>query len=162
MTNQAQLYNHDVHAWAKMQARFLRQGKLKSLDVDHLILELEDMGRSHQRELVSRFIILIAHLLKWEFQRERLTEQWRDFEGKSWRNTIIEQRLQLALLLKQAPSLKSRLAYTLDDAYPSARRLASQETDMDIDMFPETCPYTPSQLLDDQFYPVAGTFKGHE
>ena len=153
MTHQTQLYNQDIQAWAQTQIQLLRQGQLSALDVDHLILELEEMGKSNQRELTSRLIILIAHLLKWEFQRQHLTEQWRNFEGKSWRNTIIEQRLQLTLLLKQAPSLKSSLTQTLAEAYPAARRLASQETDMEIDTFPETAPYTPVQLLDEHFYP---------
>jgi hypothetical protein len=161
MTNQTQLYEQDVHAWAQTQVQLLRQGQWDALDIDHLILELEDMGKSHQRELASRLIILIAHLLKWEFQRARLAEQWREFEGKSWRNTIIEQRLQLALLLNQAPSLKSTLAQTLIDVYPTARQLASKETDMSLETFPETCPYALAQVLDEAFYPATGAATPH-
>lgn len=41
---------------------------MSEIDVKHLIEELEDMGKSNKRELTSHFKILIAHLLKWQFQ----------------------------------------------------------------------------------------------
>ncbi len=30
--------------------------------------EIEDVGKSEQRELASRMAVLIAHLLKWKYQ----------------------------------------------------------------------------------------------
>ncbi len=33
--------------------------------------EIEDVGKSEQRELASRMAVLIAHLLKWKYQPSR-------------------------------------------------------------------------------------------
>jgi len=154
MSGHSTLYEQDTDRWAKQQIELLRQGKTQDLDVANLIAELEDMGKSSLRELESRFIVLIAHLLKWQFQLHTLTEQWKDFEGKSWRKTIIEQRTQLSFLLEKVPSLKSSLELAREDAYPASRRLAIKETGMPPETFPDACPYSVDQLLDEDFLPV--------
>ena len=153
MTGYPALYEHDFERWAQNQADLLRNGKLQYLDVEHLIAELEDMGKSSLRELESRFIILIAHLLNWQYQLDALNHQWKDFEGKSWRNTILEQRTQLGFLLEKVPSLKTSLELAREEAYPAARRLAIKETGLSSENFPMSCPYTVSELLEDDFYP---------
>jgi len=153
MTSHAARYEHDFEAWAKNQADLLRHGNTQNLDVEHLIAELEDMGKSSLRELESRFIILIAHMLKWQYQFDTLTDQWKEFEGKSWRNTILEQRTQLGFLLGKVPSLKTSLELAKEEAYPAARRLAIKETGLSVETFPVDCPYTVGEILDDDFYP---------
>ena len=112
MSRHTTLYDQDFDRWASSQVELLRQGKAKDLDIEHLIAELEDIGKSSLRELESRFIILMAHLLKWQYQLDTLAEQWQAFEGKSWRKTIIEQRAQLSFLLSKVPSVrpKSRIS----------------------------------------------------
>ena len=150
----AHLYDQDFEQWAQTQVDLLRQGNTQQLDVEHLIAELEDMGKSSLRTLESRFIILIAHLLKWHYQRPTLAEQWKDFEGKSWRKTIIEQRAQLGFLLDKVPSLKPSLELARQEAYPTARQLAIKETGMPPTTFPSECTYTVDDLLNDDFYPT--------
>lgn len=147
------IYDRDFDAWVDAQVRLLREGNTSELDIEHLIAELEDMGKSSLRELESRFIILIAHLLKWEFQLETLAAQWKEFEGKSWRKTIIEQRAQSIFLLGKVPSLRSSLELACAEAYPAARRLAIKETSLPPDLFPRECPYSVGQLLDEDFFP---------
>jgi len=154
MTGYSALYEQDFERWAQNQADLLRNGKIQYLDVEHLIAELEDMGKSSLRELESRFIILIAHLLKWQHQFDTLNHQWKDFEGKSWRNTILEQRTQLGFLLDKVPSLKTSLELAREDAYPAARSLAIKETGLSPESFPMSCPYTVNELLEDDFYPT--------
>jgi hypothetical protein len=154
MSSQPTLYEQDFERWANNQVQLLRQGKAKDLDVEHLIEELDDMGKSSLRELESGFIILIAHLLKWQYQLDTLAEQWRAFEGKSWRKTIIEQRTQLDFLLGKVPSLKASLELARAEAYPAARRLAIKETGMPPESFPETCPYSANEQLDEDFLPA--------
>jgi hypothetical protein len=65
------LYATDIIAWASDQARLLRTGRLDRLDVEHLAEEIEDVGKSEQRELASRMAVLLAHLLTWQFQPQR-------------------------------------------------------------------------------------------
>jgi hypothetical protein len=73
-------YEQDVVAWASEQARLLRAGRLDLLDIEHIAEEIEDVGKSEQRELANRMSLLRAHLLKWAYQVDR--------RGNSWRRTI--------------------------------------------------------------------------
>lgn len=77
-------YETDVVAWANEQARFIRAGQFDLLDLEHIAEEIEDVGKSEQRELASRIAVLLAHLLKWQYQPDR--------RGASWRATIRTQR----------------------------------------------------------------------
>lgn len=146
-------YERDFDAWIQQHITLLKQGRVNEIDVEHLILELEDMGKNNFRELESRLIVLIAHLLKWQFQLKQLVERWQEFDGRSWRKTIIEQRLQIRKQLENVPSLKSRFQDTVTAAYPYAVELATDETGLSETTFPNECPYTLEQLLDKTFYP---------
>jgi hypothetical protein len=146
-------YERDFNAWVQQHIALLKQGKIHELDVEHLILELEEMGKSDLRELESRFIVLIAHLLKWQFQLQQLTEQWREFKGSSWQQSITEQRLQITHLLDSVPSLKRELSGSVEKIYPKALKSAIKETKLPLVTFPKECPYSIDQLLDDDFYP---------
>ncbi|MFW6241841.1 MAG: DUF29 domain-containing protein, partial [Thermodesulfobacteriota bacterium] len=107
MENLQTLYDRNYAEWAKKNAELLRKGKFSELDIDHLVEELEDMGRSERNELESRLLILMAHLLKWQFQYRTLSERWREFKGESWRSTILEQRKRIQRRLKKSPGLRS-------------------------------------------------------
>ncbi|MEA3639846.1 MAG: DUF29 domain-containing protein [Lamprobacter sp.] len=147
------LYDLDYSAWVAKTAELLRQGRFSELDLDHLVEELDDMGKSQRHELVSRLRILIAHLLKWQYQYRQLSERWAEYEGKSWRNTLIEQRLALRYLLEEYPGLKGKIGETITKAYPQAIELAARESELPAKTFPVTCPYTQAQILDPDFYP---------
>ena len=149
------LYQTDYSAWAKRQAELLRAGRYVELDIEHLLEELGDMGKSDKRELENRLTILLAHLLKWEYQYPLLSERWREFDGRSWRATIIEQRDRVNKLLTQAPGLKAVLAETIAEAYADAIQLAIKETRLPPETFPQQCAYPTESLLDDEFYPGA-------
>ena len=146
-------YEQDFHQWIEHHITLLKEGKLNEIDVDHLIAELEDIGKSNRRELKSRLVVLIAHLLKWQYQYEQLQDWWKTFTGGSWRATINNQRTELIDLLKDSPSLKRFLTETVSEAYPSALELVIEETNLPESTFPKTCPYTIEQLLDKKFYP---------
>jgi hypothetical protein len=51
-------YETDVVAWANEQASLLRAGRFELLDRDHIAEEIEDVGKSEQRELASRMSVL--------------------------------------------------------------------------------------------------------
>jgi len=150
------LYDVDYSAWAAKTAELLRQGRFSELDLDHLVEELGDMGKGQRYELVSRLRILLAHLLKWQFQYRRLSERWAEFEGKSWRNTIIEQRLAMRYLLEENPGLKGYLVAAVTKAYPQALELAARESELPAEAFPSRCPYAIAQILDPDFHPRTG------
>lgn len=67
MNNDLSEYHQDFYAWSKHNANLLRQGKLSEIDVLNIAEELDNMGISQLRALESRLTILLAHLLKWQF-----------------------------------------------------------------------------------------------
>lgn len=153
MTALHSLYRKNYTEWAKQSAKLLKAGRFSELDIEHLLEELESMGASERNELENRLVILIAHLLKWQFQYKQLSERWQEFDGRSWRSTIVEQRTRLAKRLRKSPGLKSTLDEVMSEAYEDAVELAVKETQLPISTFPAQCPYTIKQLLNDDFYP---------
>jgi len=59
-------YETDFYGWANEQAALLRSGQLSAADIENIAEEIESMGRSEKRELISRLIVLLTHLLKWK------------------------------------------------------------------------------------------------
>ena len=144
MTTLNTLYEQDFSLWLQSQIMLLKEAKFDELDSEHLIDELESMGKRDKRELVSRFIILIAHLLKWHYQTDK--------QSNSWRSSIIEQRKKIEYLLKNEPSLKAYINEAINNAYTDAVDLAVEETELPSSVFPSVCPYNEQQLLG-KFYP---------
>jgi len=153
MNKLTEIYDSDFHAWIQRHIECLKSGQFDKLDVDNLIEELESMAGRDRRELISHLIILMAHLLKWQFQLKQLTEQWQTYQGSSWRGSILEQRFQLHEQLEESPSLSPFLSQAVEKAYIKAVKLAAKETGFNIAVFPTECPYTIEQLLDEDFYP---------
>lgn len=153
MTALSQLYTEDYSAWAQRMAELLQARRFEELDIDHLVEELSDMGVSEQRELENRLKVLLVHLLKWQFQYRQLSERWREFKGDSWRNTIVNQRTELAILLRKHPGMKRFLPDAMEEAYQDAREIAAAETGLAEATFPAQCPYTHDQIFDKTFYP---------
>ncbi len=147
------LYEKDFYAWIYHNIELVRSKKWDEIDAELLIEELESIAKRDRHELVSHLIILIAHLLKWQFQFKQLTGIWQEFDGKSWGRSIAEQRKQIARQLKMSPSLKAYFTQAVEDAFDDAVYLAMQETDLPAETFPTACPYSIEQLLDDDFYP---------
>ena len=58
------LYDRDYLQWIDDTVNKLRIGDFANLDMDNLIEEIEDLGRSQKRELNSRLKMLLEHLLK--------------------------------------------------------------------------------------------------
>ncbi len=146
-------YEKDFHNWIEQHIYLLKTGQVHELDKAHLIEELEGMANRDRNELVSHFKILIAHLLKWQFQLNQLNERWSDFKGSSWRGTIVEQRSEIQDQLENIPSLKRSLEEVIIKAYPKAVSLAVKETGLLHQVFPKDCPYSIQQILDDDYYP---------
>lgn len=140
------LYDVDFYAWTQEQAKLLRQEEFSRLDITNLIEEIEDMGKSQQRQLYSRLVVLMTPLLKWQFQPGK--------QSRSWQATIRVQRRRLHRLLDQTPSLRAHLDQTIIEAYADAVDEAWAETGLDVETFPSACPYTSTQLLDETFFPT--------
>ena len=139
------LYERDFFAWANEQAALIRAGNLSAIDLEHIAEEIESMGKTEKRELVSRLTVLLAHLLKWQYQPAR--------RGMSWRATVRNQRRDLADHLDDNPSLKAKLPEAVAAAYERAIDQAAGETDIDPETFPPACPWLVGQILSADFWP---------
>jgi len=138
-------YETDFYAWTIHSAKLLREGKLSEVDIENVAEEIESMGKSEKRELINRLAVLIAHLLKWKFQSVR--------RSNSWKYTIKEQRIQLSDLLEESPSLKNALEEKINHAYEHAVVIAIKETALEEEIFPDNCPFSLKQCLDQGFFP---------
>ncbi|PON14787.1 DUF29 domain-containing protein [Candidatus Entotheonella serta] len=140
-------YDTDFFEWTQHQAAALAAGHFSELDLVNLAEEIESLGKSDRRQLGSRLQELMLHLLKWRYQPERRQT------GHSWEDSILEQRGSIASLLNDSPSLRRQVLPLMSDHYPRARRRANSQTGLPLSTFPETCPWTEDQILDDDFWP---------
>jgi hypothetical protein len=138
-------YETDFYSWAKHNAQLLRDGQAGQADLANIAEELDDMGGSKERELENRLGILLAHLLKWRYQRGH--------RGNSWIATIKEQRRRVKRVLQKNPGLKSYLNEAFEYAYGDARLIAARETGFEDKRFPADCPFTQAQAMDEEFWP---------
>ena len=141
-----QSYETDVIAWASEQAAFIRSGRFDLLDLEHIADEIEDVGKSEQREFANRMAVLLAHLIKWQYQPSH--------RGKSWERTIKDQRTMLIRRLNKTPSLKPELENPefWAESWADATRMAENETGI-LNVFPETCPWVGDQIMNADFWP---------
>jgi hypothetical protein len=145
MTSRRSLHDSDFYAWSLEQAALLREGRVAEADLETIAEEIESMGKTEKRELVSRLTVLLLHLLKWQ----------REPAGRcnSWRLSIANARDEIADLLDDNPSLKSVTNEVTASAYRYARRKAAIETDMGEEEFPAQCPWGFAQVTDAGFWP---------
>jgi hypothetical protein len=134
-------YETDFYLWTQQQADLLRQGALSALDVENLIEEIDDMGRSQKNALQSYLFNVIMHLLKWRYQPQR--------RGASWRQSIDNGRNSIERLLENNSSLVRQLNTLVGAEYPRSHRQASRETGLPLTTFPEECPFTVEQITGD-------------
>ena len=137
---QPQLYEHDFYTWSIQQAELLRKKDYTQVDWDNLIEEIEDLGRSEYRALVSAVEQLTLHLLKQQFQPSK--------RSRSWQISIEKQRIQIEKLLEDNPGLVARLDEILEKGYKYGRKGAIKETQLPDSIFPLQCPYIWDDLID--------------
>ena len=145
MRTRRNLHDSDFYAWSLEQAGLLRAGRVGDADLAAIAEEIESMGKTEKRELVSRLTVLLLHLLKWRFQPKG--------RGKSWRLSIANARDEIADLIADNPSLKAMLDDLTAQAYRYARRKAAIETDLGEEGFPGQCPWSFAQVMDAGFWP---------
>ncbi|MFM6038528.1 MAG: DUF29 domain-containing protein [Sphaerospermopsis kisseleviana] len=138
-TTKTNLYEQDFYLWIETTAQHLRKGDFTEVDLGNLIEEIESMGRSEKRELKSRLIVLLMHLLKWHYQPEK--------RSASWQSTITEQRICLEELLEDSPSLQPLFTELFADCYNKARLKASQETGIKLNLFPQESPFSLDEVM---------------
>ena len=134
----ADLYELDETAWLDAMAALAAERRLGEMDFAHLAEYLADMANRDRREVTSRLVILLAHVLKWVHQP--------DHRSRSWQLTIVNQRQELRRHTR-AGVLRNHAAAVLEEVYGDAVELAATETGLPAAAFPSACPYTLDALL---------------
>ncbi len=126
------LHDRDFLLWIEDTIAKLRARDFEQVDLENLIEEVEGLGISQRKEMLSRMTVLLEHLFKRLFVP--LPE---DFQG--WERTIRNQRTELKVLFKQVPSLKSRWDACFSDAVELALEATAKEYKQIS--FPDRWPY---------------------
>jgi len=129
------LYEQDILLWVEDTVNKLKNHDFENLDIDNLIEEVESLGISQKKELISRLMVLLEHLLK-----RLYVDLPYDYNG--WERTIRNQRSEIDLLISQVPSLKSRWDISFDDAW--TRALGKVKKEYHQVFFPDRWPYSQS------------------
>ena len=149
MSTNAELYEKDFYAWTQETAALIAAGKWHEIDHARLADEVGGLGREDQRETARRVQRILKELLVWwAMPGER---------RGNWAVTMSEQRTGLEALVEDSPSLKARLGEVMAKEYRWARSKAQDQTTGYL--FPETCPFTVEQVLDDDFFPEGSTLE---
>ena len=142
-------YDGDFFAWSEEQAQLLKARSRAGLDWDNLAEEIESLGKSQRSEIRNRLIVLLHHLLNWQYQPSK--------RKIGWKASILEARRQLNRELRESPSLRSYPDEVLADQYEVARLKAAGETTLELRVFPEVCPYSVTEILDESYFPGEGS-----
>ncbi len=138
-------YETDYNQWLKETVKQLQERNFEQVDWDNLIAEIESMGKSDRRALMSLLTRLIEHLLKlayWQEEKKR--------SGNHWAAAIVNFRAQIQHRLEDSPSLKTELAAMYDKVYPVAIKSVSQLFSLNSDAH-----ISLEQTLDDNWFPPA-------
>ena len=142
------LYDQDFYLWIQTTIQHLQERNLEQLDIENLIEEIDSMGRSEKKELKTRLVVLIEHLLKLQYWIEE-----KDDNARGWRNTVVEQRRQITYTLADSPSLKAILNDVFLPCYQDAKKDTINKYQLPSNLFPEEPPFSLAQVLNADFIP---------
>ena len=124
------LYDRDYLQWIEDVTTKLRAKDFDQLDIENLIEEIEDLGKSEKKELLNRLTVLLEHLLK-----RLYVNMPQEFNG--WERTIREQRRQIKRSIKFSPSLVPLFYQFFNDAFDDALDEVGKEKGYKSVQFPE-------------------------
>jgi predicted metal-dependent phosphoesterase TrpH len=142
----SELYTEDETAWLDAMVDLLHAGGYAELDFANLREYLSDMAKRDRREVESRLVILLAHILKWVHQPDQ--------RSRSWRASIVVQRQELNRLASRGV-LRKHAESVLAEVYQEALERAAVETGLPVTAFPAECGYSVDEVL--SFDPVGDT-----
>lgn len=144
---QSGLYDKDFYAWTQQTAQLLKSHQFRRVDLDHLVEEVEDMGKSELRAFRSMLTNLLHHLLKLN-----LSPALEPRNG--WMDEVARFRIETLRILEDNPSFKAKKDDIFPLAWKDARSLARVSLERDgVKHIPVNCPYTYEQAMDEDYFP---------
>ena len=146
----AATYDTDIVAWADEQAALLRgvarQAPLVSnqIDWDNIAEEIETVGRSETRAVMSAIRLVFVHLVKLAaLPHSQAATHWRA-EILTWLGDIREDCTPAMAGKIECEALWQR-------AVREATMALSDDPTIGLESLPMTCPFTLTVLLDENF-----------
>lgn len=143
--NLKKLYEIDEYQWLLKTIELLKNRELNELDIDNLIEELIALSKREKRRVNSLLEQIIIHLLLYQYWKEESLNN-----ANHWRGEIDVFRNQLNDDL--STNLKNELNNNLESLYERALRVVKSKSG--LDSFPKNCPYSLTELLDYNWYPI--------
>jgi hypothetical protein len=142
-------HDDDLTQWAIEQASALRSGRVSELDLTNLADQMEGLANTEKSAVEGLLGSLLVQLLRHEFHWSR--------RDNGTRAAVQVARMRL-LRKTSARSLSKHMRDELEkgEVYKLARLSAVVLTRLPPTMFPEKCPYTLEQVLDESFIPESG------
>jgi hypothetical protein len=137
------IYEQDYQQWLDETILLLKNRQIDLLDYEHLIEELEALGREQKYAVENLVIQVIQHLLFYQYWQSE-----RDYNERHWRSELIGFRTQLELRL--TTNLRNHLSNRLDYLYGKAQKMAEVKTDLKL---PSENPYSLADILDEDWLP---------
>lgn len=146
----SRLYDTDFSGWADETAQLLAQRRFEEIDLDALIEEVEGLAIGDRRAYRSHITTIILHFLKLSLAPLNIYEP--NLNG--WSGSVRRARRAIVGLLEDSRSAAREKDKAFESAFRAARREALDEcADFGPVQWPETCPWTIEQVLDDDFWP---------
>jgi hypothetical protein len=142
---ESSLYERDFNLWVEEQVALLEAGAFERLDVANLMEEIADVARSQRRAIRSDLVVLLTHLLKWQYQASN--------RSTGWAGSIVEHRRCIREEIEDSPSLAGYPGEVFERCYRAARDQAAAETGLPVSRFPQASPYSVEQALNPDFLP---------
>jgi hypothetical protein len=140
-----QLYELDDSQWLGETISLLRNHQFQQLDLEHLIEELEDLGKEKKNAVASLLEQVIRHLLLLQYWTKET-----EYNTINWQEEIYTFRTQLRR--KMTANLRNYLEEELNYIYEDALGFVKIKTANTV-IFPSQCPYSLEQLLDRNWLP---------
>src|SRR5713101_5580842 len=146
-------YEDDFYAWTQYQAEVLRSLHVfdNRFDREHVVEEIEDLGKSERGAARRQIRQTIEHLLKLAYSPAEKPR----FD---WMHSIADARS--ALEDKLSPTLRRDIEATLEKLYADGCRHAALALrafgeDTAARAFPPECPFSLDEICQHDWYPVS-------
>jgi hypothetical protein len=142
--NLKKLYKSDYLAWYEMTLEQIRNDQLNDLDLDSLSEVLENLVRDTKRSGESYLRQIIIHLLLIEYwEAESINRRHLAAEIVNFRNELETDMTR---------NLRKHLNEEKENNYQKAIKYVIAKTGLKKNTFPEQCPYTLEQLINDDWF----------
>jgi hypothetical protein len=139
-----ELYEIDDYLWIEETVKLLKDKKFDELDLENLIEELDDLGSEKRHKVESLLEQIIRHLLLLEYWSHEYESNYRH-----WQAEVVSFRTQINR--RMTTNFQNYLEENLSKIYTQARKYVKVKSGLDT--FPQECPYTLQQLLDEDWFP---------